>query len=226
LVLIADPAFLAIVRQDGWRPDGAFKTITELGRSDWFLYPAGIFLIAFSIFRPGGMVSRSRHLAHTLILAVYFLFTTIAFSGLLANLFKFLIGRQRPEYMDIGHIWMIEPFRAGYQFASFPSGHATTAGAAAVAFALLFPRVRAILVALGILVAISRPALAVHFPSDVFAGFCLGGFFSYFYARSFARKRLLFAFDARGRIIPKFRRRRPDSVSPPGPRVSVEENAP
>lgn len=227
LVLFADPAFLAVVRQEGWQPEGAFKTITELGRSDWFLYPAGIFLIAFSIFRPGGMVASSRHLAHTLMLTVYFLFTTIAFSGLLANLIKFVLGRLRPQYVDIGHVWMAESFSHGYRFASFPSGHATTAGAAAIGFALLFPRLRLIFVAVGILVAISRPALAVHFPSDVFAGLCLGGLFSYFYARSFARKRLLFTFDAAGGIVPQFRRRRPGPVSPSGLQIdSGQEHAP
>jgi membrane-associated phospholipid phosphatase len=224
LALFADPAFLEIVRQEGWRPEGAFKTITELGRSDWFLYPAGIFLIAFSIFRPGGMVSSSQHLAHTLMLAAYFLFTTIAFSGLLANLFKFVIGRQRPEYVDIGHVWMAEAFSHGYRFASFPSGHATTAGAAAIAIALLFPRIRFVVVAIGILVAISRPALGVHFPSDVFAGFCLGGFFSYFYARAFARKRLLFAFDTSGGIFPRFRRNLTRSMRFSASQIDSTEN--
>ncbi|MGI9400523.1 MAG: phosphatase PAP2 family protein, partial [Rhizobiaceae bacterium] len=98
------------------------------------------------------------------------------------------------------------PFTRGYEFASFPSGHATTAGAAAIALALLFPRLRSLFVVAGIWVAISRPALGVHFPSDVLAGFCFGAAFTYCYARSFARKRLLFAFTKNGQVVPRYRK--------------------
>ena len=205
LVAFVDPPFLSLIQQDGWQPDGAFELITEFGRSDWFLYPTGIALIAFSLFRRGGMAARSVHRVHTIFLAVYFVFTSIAFSGLLTMLFKILFGRHRPEYVEAGYVWQSSVFTRGYEFASFPSGHATTAGAAAIALALLFPRMRSIFIVAGIWVAISRPALAVHFPSDVFAGFCFGAAFTYVYARSFARKRLLFAFTDTGNILPQYR---------------------
>jgi len=71
-------------------------------------------------------------------------------------------------------------------------------GAAGVA------QVSALFVVAGVWVALSRPALGVHFPSDVFAGFCLGAGFTWFYARSFARKRLLFGFDEKGGILPRY----------------------
>ncbi len=205
LALFVDPPYLSFIQQEGWQPDGAFELITEFGRSDWFLYPTGIALIAFSLFRRGGMAARKLHRAHTIFLAIYFVFTSIAFSGLLTMLFKFLFGRYRPEYVEAGYVWQSEPFTRGYEFASFPSGHATTAGAAAIALALLFPRMRWIFIVAGIWVAISRPALGVHFPSDVFAGFCFGAAFTYVYARSFARKRLLFAFADAGNILPQYR---------------------
>lgn len=205
LVGIADSPFLSMIQQEGWQPDGAFELITEFGRSDWFLFPTGIAIIAFSLFRPGGMAARKRHRTHTIFLAVYFVFTTVAFSGLLTMLFKILFGRFRPEFVDPGRVWQSDAFSRGYEFASFPSGHATTAGAAAIALALLFPRLRAIFLVAGIWIAISRPALGVHFPSDVFAGFCFGAAFTYIYARSFARKRLLFAFTETGKILPQYR---------------------
>jgi membrane-associated phospholipid phosphatase len=205
LIMFADARYLEMVRQDGWAPSGFFEIITELGASKWILYPTGIALILYSIFRPGGMASRSDHLLHTALLAVYYVFTTTAFSGLAANLLKNVIGRARPEFVAGSGVWESFPFRVSYDFASFPSGHATTAGAFTIAFALLFPRLRYVFLFIGPWIAISRPAIGVHFPSDVFTGFCFGGAFSYYYARAFARKRLLFGFDESGRVLPRFR---------------------
>ncbi|MEM7462139.1 MAG: phosphatase PAP2 family protein [Pseudomonadota bacterium] len=223
LALFVDPPYLSMIQQEGWQPDGAFELITEFGRSDWFLYPTGIALIAFSLFRSGGMAARKVHRAHTIFLAIYFVFTSIAFSGLLTMLFKILFGRYRPEFVDPGYVWQSDAFTRGYEFASFPSGHATTAGAAAMALALLFPRVRAIFIVAGIWVAISRPALGVHFPSDVFAGFCFGAAFTYVYGRSFARKRLLFGFTPTGKILPRYRLQSQTSQDPDNPDPALQK---
>lgn len=205
VLFFVDPFYLEAVRDEEWAPRRIFEITTELGRSGWVLYPSGTALILYSLFRPGAMVSRSAHIAHTMMLAVYYIFTTVAFSGLIANALKNLIGRARPEYVTSGEVWESFPLRDTFEFASFPSGHATTAGALALGLALLFPRIRIFFLLGGIWIAISRPAVGVHFPSDIFAGFCLGGAFSYVYARAFARKRLLFAFDNSGFILPRFR---------------------
>jgi undecaprenyl-diphosphatase len=55
-----------------------------------------------------------------------------------------------------------------------PSGHATTAFAAALAVGLVHPRLRWPLVVLAALIAISRVWLGVHYLSDVLAGAALG----------------------------------------------------
>jgi membrane-associated phospholipid phosphatase len=57
---------------------------------------------------------------------------------------------------------------------SFPSGHATTAGAGAMALALVAPRHRLVAAALALLIAASRVYLGVHFVGDVLAGLLLG----------------------------------------------------
>jgi membrane-associated phospholipid phosphatase len=57
---------------------------------------------------------------------------------------------------------------------SFPSGHAATAFAAAVAVGLLYPRLRKPLLALAAAVALSRVYLGVHYVTDVAVGSALG----------------------------------------------------
>jgi undecaprenyl-diphosphatase len=58
--------------------------------------------------------------------------------------------------------------------ASFPSGHAATAFAAATAIAILSPRMRPYALCLAAAVALSRVYLRVHFPLDVLAGALIG----------------------------------------------------
>ena len=57
---------------------------------------------------------------------------------------------------------------------SFPSGHATTAFAAATVVAVLVPRWRIPALALAAIVALSRVYLGVHFVLDVVAGALIG----------------------------------------------------
>jgi undecaprenyl-diphosphatase len=78
---------------------------------------------------------------------------------------KALVDRPRPTF---------DPLVDLPASASFPSGHATTAFAAAVACALLVPRLRWPALALATLVAASRVYLGVHYVFDVIAGALLG----------------------------------------------------
>ena len=57
---------------------------------------------------------------------------------------------------------------------SFPSGHAASATAAALALARVWPSARLALAALATLIAFSRIYVGVHYPSDVVAGALLG----------------------------------------------------
>ncbi|MGO7580877.1 lipid A 1-phosphatase LpxE, partial [Rhizobium ruizarguesonis] len=66
-----------------------------------------------------------------------YLFTTVVFSGLLANLLNRAIGRARPDHFHYYGIFSFTPFSGHSAFESFPAGHSTTVGAFFAAFALL-----------------------------------------------------------------------------------------
>ena len=95
-------------------------------------------------------------------------------ASLVIYLLKTLVGRARPELWDAQWYWG----------SSFPSGHvlgtAAFSAAAALCLARIWPRSSTPAMALAILwtvlVAASRLVLGVHWPSDVLAAMCLGGF--------------------------------------------------
>ncbi|MFF0450657.1 phosphatase PAP2 family protein [Streptomyces sp. NPDC004609] len=58
---------------------------------------------------------------------------------------------------------------------SFPSNHASIAGAAAVALAMAWPRIWLLTVPMALLMAFSRVFVGVHYPHDVMVGLVLGG---------------------------------------------------
>jgi membrane-associated phospholipid phosphatase len=99
-------------------------------------------------------------------------------SGLLAvgaaaavtGFLKDLFDRVRPALADPG----IEALVRTPDSASFPSGHAATAFAAAVAVGAFYPRLRWPLLGLAALVGLSRIYLGVHYALDVLAGATLG----------------------------------------------------
>ncbi len=92
---------------------------------------------------------------------------------------KALIGRARPYTLDPGpgpdnHGPLFFGPVLGRDFASFPSGHATSAAAVAVVLVAAFPKARLPICVWVVLVCLSRVALNEHFSSDVAAGAILG----------------------------------------------------
>jgi undecaprenyl-diphosphatase len=83
---------------------------------------------------------------------------------------KELVGRARPPLANPDVIALsVAPHTP-----SFPSGHATTAFAAAAAVGAFHPRLRVPLFGLAVLVGLSRVYLGVHYALDVVAGAALG----------------------------------------------------
>ena len=91
-------------------------------------------------------------------------------ASLATSALKDVVGRARPTLAEPGlHALIAVPGDA-----SFPSGHASTAFAAAGVVAALHPGLRAGVLSLAALIALSRVYLGVHYPLDVLAGAALG----------------------------------------------------
>jgi membrane-associated phospholipid phosphatase len=136
---------------------------TEIGRSNWTFIAAGGALLI-------GLVTGRRRLAGGALLLI----ATVGATGILVNLVKVLVGRARPKLIEAeGHL-AFTPFSIGYDWNSFPSGHATTALAIAGTFWVLDPRRRWLWLGLGVSVALTRVALGAHYPGDILAGGVLG----------------------------------------------------
>jgi len=89
---------------------------------------------------------------------------------LTAAVLKEVFDRARPAVADSDWKALI----ATPSSESFPSGHASTAFAAAMAITVLAPRLRMPALVLAALVAASRVVLGVHYPSDVLVGALVG----------------------------------------------------
>ena len=109
----------------------------------------------------------------------------------------------RPPLLSVVGAFHFQGFVTRDAFASFPSGHTTSAFAAACALGYMRPEWRRPLLAGAVLIGLSRILVGAHFPSDVVAGAILGSVVSMTLARDFARRGLAFTIRAgRAEILP------------------------
>ncbi len=139
-----------------------FEKITLFGDSLGYLIGGALL---FVVFRKWNLSWASRGL---------FLFSTVAISGLSADLIKYIAGRARPKLYFNEQLYGFDFFRCEHAWISFPSGHSATAFSVALLLAILYPRWRFAALFGGILIAFSRLVLAQHYISDVIAGSFLG----------------------------------------------------
>lgn len=176
-----------------------FDEITDFGKAEWFLVPAGVLLVALAaaasprIGRIGNLVLIS------LAVRVGFVFVAVALPSLFATVIKRIIGRARPLRVPGADVYF-HPFAWRADYASLPSGHSTTAFAAAVALGALFPRARVALWVYAAIIALSRVVLTAHYPSDVIAGAVVGACGALLVRRWYAARRLGFTIAADGAV--------------------------
>lgn len=117
----------------------------------------------------------------------FFLFASIAVSGILAVILKWVAGRFRPKVLFEENLYGFNFFAAGYEKNSFPSGHATTVFSLALVLALFFPKYRIPLFCFALIVGASRVIITSHYLSDM-AGGALVAFVTVFFLRQGAEE--------------------------------------
>ena len=179
----------------------AFNRLTDLGLSGWFLWPIGLVLIALALIDSPSMPPFSRHVLAAWAVRLGFVFTAIALPDLFVTIVKRLIGRARP-FVDGDGVWSYLPFAWRVDYASLPSGHATTVFSALVAIGALFPAARPLLWIYAVLIALSRVVVTAHYPSDVVAGAIVGATGALLVRDWFACRRLGFMVGPDGAVHP------------------------
>jgi len=95
-------------------------------------------------------------------------------SHLVVHFLKMIKPRIRP-YLKHGHLHTFPNPLTDY---SFPSGHTTAAFSIAVTFILHAPFLMSVFLPYAIIVGFSRMYLALHYPTDVLMGTCIGSGFA------------------------------------------------
>jgi membrane-associated phospholipid phosphatase len=179
-----------------------FRYLTHLGLSGVILWPVGIAIVVLALLYRQHLGRGAPATIAALEVRLALIFVAVAVPSLLATILKRLIGRVRPPMFETqGHL-AFEPIGWNAIAQGFPSGHATTAFAAAVVLGVLFPRVRTPLFVLAGLIALSRVVLGSHYASDAIGGALLGTLVALLIVRAFAARRLGLRVSRSGTIAP------------------------
>ena len=163
-VLYGDAGSVTLVHRAAWTQEHyAFvRAFTEYGL--YLFYVLFLVLYAWALYR--------RETGLKLVVHAYLLAQLLG-SVLLVRILKMTWGRARPDVTplaDFGSDWTGFSWQAGYH--SFPSGHTADIVTSAVFAALVIrnPWLAAVCVAWAGALALSRLALAKHYPSDALVG--------------------------------------------------------
>jgi membrane-associated phospholipid phosphatase len=201
LAVYVDSWIIAEVRRFPGEYTNLFEVITDYGRSGWLLFPllaAQPVLFAACLLAPPG---RDRLVVRSIWIRLWFLLSAIAIPGLFTSVGKHLIGRARP-YVSGGDAHLFVPLAWRSEYASLPSGHSTTAFAAALAIGAVWPRSRALVWGYALVIGASRIIVTAHFPSDVIASAAVGVIGALLVRNHFAGHRRIFFVGTDGAIHP------------------------
>jgi undecaprenyl-diphosphatase len=195
--IIASMFFLDVRASDwarhlpAWFAD-PFQVITKLGLAAWFLFPLGFILLCLAAVTSPALPRATQGVLAVLAARFGFLFAAIALPSLFVTIVKRLIGRARPFVGGHDDPFSYAPFIWRPAYASMPSGHATTAVAAAIAIGAVWPRTRWVMWLYALVIMFSRVVVIAHHPSDVIAGALVGAVGALLVRRWFAARGLAF----------------------------------
>jgi undecaprenyl-diphosphatase len=185
LMVAAANALLPSVRK-------VFKTVTDIGMSNWMLIPTGAAVALALVLRKRDLGFRKAPAYGLIASTIGFVFVSIGVAGLIASLVKNILGRARPELFKTMGPFEFKLFAFSPDYASFPSGHATNIFAFATVIGMLWPRGKVLLYTIAAWIAASRVLLGQHYFTDVVFGAILGTLVPYYVRDRFAARRWLF----------------------------------
>jgi membrane-associated phospholipid phosphatase len=176
------------------------RILTDFGKDEYVLAVLAGLLIAVAIVSPA-LRGIQRSLLLGLGTRLQFVFCAVALSSLITEVLKYSIGRGRPFVGGEANAFHFSHFAGNPAYYSFPSGHATTAFALALAVSAVWPQARAAMAVYALIIAATRLVLLAHHPSDVVAGAMVGIVGTMFVRYWFAARRLGFAIQRDGSIV-------------------------
>ena len=176
------------------------RILTDFGKDEYVLSVLAGLLIAVAIVSPA-LRGIQRALLLGLGTRLQFIFFAVAVSNLVTEVLKYCIGRGRPFVGGEANAFHFSHFAGNPAYYSFPSGHATTAFALALAVSAIWPQARVAMAIYALIIAMSRLVLLAHHPSDVVAGAMVGIVGTVFVRYWFAARRLGFAIQRDGSIV-------------------------
>src|SRR5205807_2166923 len=188
-MLFLDGPGVAFAKSMPLRVVETFNEITDFGKSGWFLVPIGSLIMLAAILCTAAAGRITNFVLTSLIVRLSYVFIAIALPSLFVSIVKRLIGRVRPS--ELGPYAYV-PWSWKPAFASMPSGHATTAAAAAIAIGALWPRARIPMWVYAAVIMASRVIIEAHYVSDVIAAAFVGAFGAILVRNWFAARRLAF----------------------------------
>jgi membrane-associated phospholipid phosphatase len=144
------------------------EVITAFGVSTWYIVASIILYLVFRFIHKNNL-NAARSL---------FVSLSLCITGIFINILKWIAGRYRPIELFNNGNFGFGYFGIGYEWTSFPSGHAQTAFSLATALTILYPRWGIPLFVVAGAVGISRIILTSHYLSDVIAGAGIGILFT------------------------------------------------
>jgi membrane-associated phospholipid phosphatase len=177
------------------------RILTDFGKDVYVLGSIAGLLVIVAMAAPAAKGMR-RSLLLGFGTRLQFLFFAVLVSILAGELIKYVVGRGRPFVGGQANAFNFSHFAGTEAYASFPSGHATTAVALAFAVSALWPRARIGMMVYALVIMATRLVLLAHHPSDVVAGALVGTIGAMAVRYWFAARRLGFTIDRDGTIVP------------------------
>ncbi len=201
LMYVVDAQEIALMPPRGTPSLWWVRSLTDLGKDEYVLSALGVLLVVVGLAAPA-LRGVPRATVLGLGTRLQFLFLSVAFSVAVGEVLKWAVGRGRPFVGGKANPFNFQHFTGSEAYASFPSGHATTAFALAFAVSAVWPQARVAMLLYAIMIAATRLVLLAHHPSDVVAGALVGTIGAMTVRYWFAARRLGFAIHREGVIVP------------------------